>query len=393
MYPSPTALETIRDKYLQKKMLREKGIAVADFMAVCDTTTLEEAIETLGIPGVLKARVGGYDGRGNVIIREKKEVMPAYESLRQQAQGLLLFEKYVPFSKELSVIAVRDINGKIVTYPVAENMHSNGILHKTILPARISETARSKAVTLAIHTIAAFETVGCVGIDQAAQAALVAAQIVSLSNLEQRAKIRTYRNIDESTIQPAWRNKIGLLIPCGIELHQKKYSDFEKLLLSFGITLEKKEIPAVNDAAHLRTVNYFETDGVRALVVLNDCDIPFVAGEISALTDLPVIGVLLSSNKVASAPLEQYPLARMLCYYKGEQPEIKPPARGYPVLGVAINGLQNAALLAARIIGVHDTEVRSQVNSHLEKMAQEVREKNVLFHTLGWKDYAKQMKQ
>ncbi len=165
VYPSPEALETIRDKYLQKKMLREKGIAVADFMAVCDTTTLEEAIERFGIPGVLKARVGGYDGRGNVIIRKKKEVMPAYESLRQQAQGLLLFEKYVPFSKELSVIAVRDINGKIATYPVTENMHNNGILDKTILPARISETATSKAVALAINTIAAFETVGTFGIE------------------------------------------------------------------------------------------------------------------------------------------------------------------------------------------------------------------------------------
>ncbi len=234
--------------------------------------------------------------------------------------------------------------------------------------------------------------VGCVGIDQAAQAALIAAQIISLSSIEQRAKIRTYRNIDASAIQPAWKNKIGLLVPAGIELPEKKYSDFETLLSRFGITVEKKEIPAVNDTTHLKTVNYFETEGVRALVVLNDCDIPFVAREISALTDLPVIGVLLSSKKVASAPLEQYPLARMLCYYEGEQPEIQPPPRGYPVLGVAINGLQNAALLAARIIGVQDTEVRSHVKIHLEEIAEEVREKNVLFHALGWNDYAKQMK-
>src|SRR5690606_10081142 len=99
---------------------------------------LREAVVRLGIPSVLKTATGGYDGKGQWVIRSEAEIGPAYAELSKAGTDLVL-EQFIPFVKELSVIAARSPRGEIRTFPVAENIHVDNILHASIVPARIDQ--------------------------------------------------------------------------------------------------------------------------------------------------------------------------------------------------------------------------------------------------------------
>ena len=160
--PSPETLRIIQDKFLQKQFLQENNIPIAKFEKVENKEELEKMIKKLGFPLLLKTRRDAYDGRGNYKINSQNDIDDALDLF---AGKTLMVEKFVDFQKEVSVIAARNTNGEISTYPVVENMHENNILKMTIAPGRVSEKVRKEAEDVAYKTMEVFHGAGVFGIE------------------------------------------------------------------------------------------------------------------------------------------------------------------------------------------------------------------------------------
>jgi 5-(carboxyamino)imidazole ribonucleotide synthase len=125
VYPPLTALEATQDRLDEKNLFRELGIDTADFLPVSSQTELESAVEKIGLPSVLKTRRMGYDGKGQVVLKEAADVAGAW----QQLGGVpAILEAFVPFDREVSDIVARARDGEIAAWSLAENIHGNGIL-------------------------------------------------------------------------------------------------------------------------------------------------------------------------------------------------------------------------------------------------------------------------
>jgi len=160
--PSPKTLETIQDKYVQKKFLYENNLPVVDFILIESISDLEKGLSKFGFPSLLKLRKGAYDGRGNYKINNKEDVRNAYQKFEGK---LIMLEKFVDFKMEVSVIAARNTNGQISTYPLVENIHKENILEMTIAPARVSEKIKEKAKQIAEKTMDVLQGAGVFGIE------------------------------------------------------------------------------------------------------------------------------------------------------------------------------------------------------------------------------------
>jgi 5-(carboxyamino)imidazole ribonucleotide synthase len=130
--PPPAALDVAQDRVHEKELCGRLGIATPAFATVDDRGDLERAVKELGFPAVLKTRRGGYDGKGQVVMRAPDEVERAWSALRGVP---LVLEEHVPFDRELSVLAVRDRDGATSCWPLVENHHAGGILRRSIAPA------------------------------------------------------------------------------------------------------------------------------------------------------------------------------------------------------------------------------------------------------------------
>lgn len=132
VFPGSRALETAQDRWHEKTCFRSLGIATPAFEAVNSLPELLEALSRVGYPAVLKTRRFGYDGKGQAVLRTQADAQAAFERL---GQAPLILEGFVPFERELSIIAVRSSAGEVACYPLVENHHSAGILRKTLAPA------------------------------------------------------------------------------------------------------------------------------------------------------------------------------------------------------------------------------------------------------------------
>ncbi|MFN0007185.1 MAG: 5-(carboxyamino)imidazole ribonucleotide synthase [Planctomycetota bacterium] len=132
MYPPVRALEIAQDRLLEKLFLRELGIPLAPFVPIDTRDDLERAVATLVLPAVLKTRRGGYDGKGQVVLRDDRDAITLWTRL---AGRPLVLEAFVQFERELSLVAVRSREGEIRFYPLVENFHAGGVLRATIAPA------------------------------------------------------------------------------------------------------------------------------------------------------------------------------------------------------------------------------------------------------------------
>lgn len=159
VYPSPHSLEIIQDKKTQKECLVKHGIKTPEFISVCSIEDIYSAGDKLLYPMMLKATKGGYDGKGNALIKDKDAVKESFIQLGSGNIGLIA-EKFCPFEKEISVLSCRDIKGNISIYPVAENIHVDSILDETLVPADISDTSRDKAMKMAYAVMEVFSDVG-----------------------------------------------------------------------------------------------------------------------------------------------------------------------------------------------------------------------------------------
>lgn len=162
--PGSKVLSVAQDRLREKRVLQGIDIPVAPFKPVETLSDLLESLETLGCPCILKTTRGGYDGKGQIRIDRPSEAEAAFTALGAGKVGLLA-ETVVPFEKELSVIVARGTDGTVSHFPVCENRHINGILHRTIVPARISPTVKETAFSLAERIATELEVVGLITVE------------------------------------------------------------------------------------------------------------------------------------------------------------------------------------------------------------------------------------
>jgi len=160
--PAPETLRTIQNKYRQKLFLKKHNIAVPDFELVRSEKHLIGLCKKFGFPAMLKACEDSYDGRGNFLITSMGKV---HEAFAYFANRECMLERYVPFTKEVSIMVARNPRGQIESFPVAENYHKNSILDRTIVPARISRKVELKAKRLAEKTMKVLHGAGIFGIE------------------------------------------------------------------------------------------------------------------------------------------------------------------------------------------------------------------------------------
>jgi 5-(carboxyamino)imidazole ribonucleotide synthase len=160
--PAVRALETTADRLVEKTFVRSLGIGTAEFRPVADSSELASAIAALGRPAVLKTRRFGYDGKGQTIIRAGTDLS---EALARMGGQPAILEAFVPFEREVSVIAVRAEGGSVKTYDVVENEHHEHILDRSIVPARIGPEIEARAREIAAAIIAALDYVGVLAVE------------------------------------------------------------------------------------------------------------------------------------------------------------------------------------------------------------------------------------
>lgn len=162
VYPPAQALNASQDRLTEKRFLNDCGIPTADFRAVDDQAGLEAALADFGGKGVLKTRRMGYDGKGQRVFKGSEDLTGAFDALGGVP---LILESFVPFEREVSIIAARFQDGTVTCYDPAENVHLGGILHTSTVPAQLDDTAKAVAVESAEKLLAALDYVGVVGIE------------------------------------------------------------------------------------------------------------------------------------------------------------------------------------------------------------------------------------
>ncbi|MEA5478570.1 5-(carboxyamino)imidazole ribonucleotide synthase [Pseudanabaena galeata UHCC 0370] len=158
-------LETLAisvDKLNQRQHFREHHIPTPEFYAVDTIFDLLTAAEKLSYPLVLKARRHGYDGKGTWVIADESEMRSAWESMHQAPA---ITEAFIPFERELAVIAARSESGEIAIYPVVETLQTNQVCRRTIAPARVDSTISKKVETIAQQIVTTLDAIGIFGIE------------------------------------------------------------------------------------------------------------------------------------------------------------------------------------------------------------------------------------
>ena len=160
VHPHPSTLRMIADKLVQKQRLQDAGVPVPRFRAVEDPADVREAAEAFDYPLMLKARSGGYDGRGNVAVRGPGDV----ESALSAVSGPAMVEEFVDYERELAVMACQG-DGEVDTFPVTETIHEAEILRETVSPARTDDATRERAREVALDVLDVLDGRGVFGVE------------------------------------------------------------------------------------------------------------------------------------------------------------------------------------------------------------------------------------
>ncbi len=161
VFPNPRALGLSQDRLAEKTLFREIGIPVPDFADIADRAALDAAVAKLGAPCILKTRRLGYDGKGQFRIKTAGDVDAAWDALGAQAGTVgLILEAFVPFQRELSVVAVRGRDGEFRSWPLTENWHVDGVLSASLAPACVDGAMHAQAIAYAKSLAEAMDYVG-----------------------------------------------------------------------------------------------------------------------------------------------------------------------------------------------------------------------------------------
>jgi len=160
--PDRKILETTQDRLIEKDFVKRLGIGTADYVDVSSVETLRAAIEKIGLPAVLKTRRFGYDGKGQAIIRACADPDRIWRDLGTKSA---ILEAFVPFEREVSVIAARSADGKVECFDVTENEHRDHILKISRVPAAIPDDLAAEALTVAQRIADALDYVGVLAVE------------------------------------------------------------------------------------------------------------------------------------------------------------------------------------------------------------------------------------
>ncbi|MEE9330120.1 MAG: 5-(carboxyamino)imidazole ribonucleotide synthase [Parvularculaceae bacterium] len=160
--PGVEALKIAQDRLNEKQFARKLDIATARYMPIASAEALEMAMQVTGMPAILKTRRFGYDGKGQAVIYESSE---AADALKELANAPAILEGFVPFATEISVIVARGIDGNIACYDPPENLHTDGILCQSSVPAKIDESVKADAIKLATKIVDTLSYIGVLAVE------------------------------------------------------------------------------------------------------------------------------------------------------------------------------------------------------------------------------------
>lgn len=159
--PSITALKSTQDRISEKKLLQSLNIPTAQFSEINSWEDVKNAVEKFNFPGILKTTRNGYDGKGQAVIRDWESAKEAWEKLQKQT---LIFESFIPFEYEVSLISVRSRDKKTLFYPLVTNDHKNGILRISKAPF-VQQDLQKKAEDYALRLMDQLDYVGIMTIE------------------------------------------------------------------------------------------------------------------------------------------------------------------------------------------------------------------------------------
>jgi 5-(carboxyamino)imidazole ribonucleotide synthase len=162
IHPNRETLRVSQDRLTEKEFLNNLGLKTAPYQAVDTLDDLNDATTRIGVPAILKTRRFGYDGKGQARIKSAADVASAFDDM---AGAPAILEGFVNFTHEVSVIGARGMNGEVSCYDPGDNVHRDGILHTTTLPANLTAHQRMDAVLLTGQILRALGYVGVMGVE------------------------------------------------------------------------------------------------------------------------------------------------------------------------------------------------------------------------------------
>ncbi len=160
--PSASAVAVAQDRRTEKQFLNAAGVSTAPWVAVPDRSAVSEAWRRIAAPALLKTARLGYDGKGQRLVTSESELRTGFEELGGVP---CVLEHRVALAVELSVMVARGSTGEVTTWPVAENVHRDGILHSSVVPARVAGTVSEAARRISVQVAVALEYVGVMGVE------------------------------------------------------------------------------------------------------------------------------------------------------------------------------------------------------------------------------------
>lgn len=162
VYPSAESLEIAQNRNVEKRFAADAGLKPVAYCPILSEADITAAIEQIGVPAILKSATLGYDGKGQVVINQPDELLPAYQSM---GGVQCVLEEKIDLVLEISAIVARNTEGQSVCYPIIENQHRNGILHMSIVPARVDEVLAEKAQRQATALAEALDYTGILAVE------------------------------------------------------------------------------------------------------------------------------------------------------------------------------------------------------------------------------------
>ncbi|WP_309123199.1 5-(carboxyamino)imidazole ribonucleotide synthase [Paenibacillus sp.] len=208
-------LRTTQHRLREKRAVEAAGVPVAPYREIATIADLREALQAFGAPCVLKTATGGYDGKGQFVIRRHEQAAEAFTSLGGGNVELIV-EQFVDFVRELSIVAARGLDGEVRTFPPAWNVHVNGVLHtSTAAPGLIPADVDARARKMAADIAASLNVVGLIAVEMF----LKADGTLYVNELAPRPHNSGHYSMDACT---ASQFELHLRAVCGLPLPEPK---------------------------------------------------------------------------------------------------------------------------------------------------------------------------
>lgn len=162
VYPVAESLEIAQNRDLEKQFAQKAGLRPVPYFALMQETDLQQAASEVGFPAILKSNTLGYDGKGQYVVNNFDELCEAYGQVDKVD---CVLEKKVNIHCEISAIVARNAHAELASFPVSENQHRNGVLHMSIVPARVDDRTMQQAIEGASILAEAMSYVGILAVE------------------------------------------------------------------------------------------------------------------------------------------------------------------------------------------------------------------------------------